>query len=199
MIVRFLAAVAGVVAILLPLVSVIRATGRARGSTVGSGAALRRWQAVLAVTLALVAVGVLLWQPLPVAQRGWLATLLLALGSLTYFPAIGLYLWGLAALGRNFGVSTFGGADVYAGHRLVRGGPFRFVRHPMYLAVILAAIGALLIFRTWAMVLFAPTSLVVIRRAGHEEALLEAEYGDLWREYARATPKWLPRLGRRGR
>ena len=41
----------------------------------------------------------------------------------------------------------------------------------MYLAVILAAFGALLIFRTWAMVLFSVLSLEVILRARQEDAV----------------------------
>jgi protein-S-isoprenylcysteine O-methyltransferase Ste14 len=68
----------------------------------------------------------------------------------------------------------------------------------MYLAVMVAAIGALLIFRTWATAIFVPMSWVVIRRANHEEALLETEYGDAWREYAEEVPKWCPGRGKRG-
>jgi protein-S-isoprenylcysteine O-methyltransferase Ste14 len=64
----------------------------------------------------------------------------------------------------------------------------------MYLGVMVAAIGALLIFRTWAMAFFAPMSLIVIRRASQEEALLEMEYGDKWQDYKREVPKWCPRF-----
>jgi protein-S-isoprenylcysteine O-methyltransferase Ste14 len=63
----------------------------------------------------------------------------------------------------------------------------------MYLAVLLAAGGALLIFRTWAMRVFTPLSLVVVQRAANEERLLAEEFPDEWREYSREVPKWLPR------
>jgi hypothetical protein len=43
MIVQYLAAVSGLVVILLPLGSVLRASKRAKGGAIGSGAALRRW------------------------------------------------------------------------------------------------------------------------------------------------------------
>ena len=64
------------------------------------------------------------------------------------------------------------GAELYQGHQLIKNGPFAVMRHPMYVGVLLAAIGALLIFRTWAMLIFVPMSLVVVGRANHEEKLL---------------------------
>jgi protein-S-isoprenylcysteine O-methyltransferase Ste14 len=61
-------------------------------------------------------------------------------------------------LGKEFGVSTSGGEDVYVDHHFIKGGPHRQIRHPMYLAVMVAVIGALLIFRTWAMAVFVTMS-----------------------------------------
>jgi protein-S-isoprenylcysteine O-methyltransferase Ste14 len=144
------------------------------------------------MTIGFIIFGILLWRPLPIELTGKLERAVLLLGSLFYFPAIGTYLWGWVTLGREYGVTTSGGADLYSDHRLVMKGPYQLVRHPMYLSVILASIGALLIFRTWAMVLFAPMSLVVIRRANHEDVLLEMEFGSEWREYKDDVPKWIP-------
>ena len=62
----------------------------------------------------------------------------------------------------------------------------------MYLAVILAAFGALLIFRTWAMVLFSVLSPGVILRAEREEGLLADEFGEEWNIYRQLVPGWLP-------
>ena len=192
-IVQFLAVALGLVAILAPVVRVLRSSGRVKGRTIGSEAFLRKWPAVAVTTVGFFVLGVLLWKPLPVEIPPSLEYVLLILGSLLYFPAIGLYLWGLATLGKEFGVSTVSGADVYADHRLVRRGPYRYIRHPMYLAVMLTAAGALMIFRTWAMVIFAPMSPVVILRANQEEALLEEEFAEAWRDYASEVPKWIPR------
>lgn len=191
-VIQSLAIASGLLVILLPLASLLRTLRRTKGRVIGSGSALRRWPGVGAVTLGFIVFGVLLWKPLPSEISGSLDCGLLVLGSLMYFPAISLYLWGLATLGNEFGVSTFGGAEIYADHRFVKSGPYRFVRHPMYLGVMVAAIGALLIFRTWAMAFFVPMSLIVIRRASQEEALLEMEYGDEWQDYKREVPKWFP-------
>lgn len=192
MIIRTLAVIAGLAAILAPLVRMIQLSKRSRGLTIGSGSSWRRWPFALATAGGLAAVGALLWKPLPLRFSPVIENILLGAGSLAYFPAIVLYLWSLAALGREFGVSNSTGADLYADHHLVRTGPYRWIRHPMYLGVLMAAAGSLLIFRTWAALFFAPLSLVVLRRASHEEALLSQEFSDEWQEYSGQVPKWLP-------
>jgi protein-S-isoprenylcysteine O-methyltransferase Ste14 len=192
MIIENLAVIGGLVAILAPLARLIISQGRDKGRTIGSGSLLRSWPADIVLTAGLVIIGVLLWKPLPIQFSVVMDRTLLILGSLTYFPAIALYLWGLAALGREFGVSNSTGADLYADHHLVRRGPYRWIRHPMYLGVLMAAAGSLLIFRTWAMLVFAPASLVVLRRAAREEALLSEEFSEEWQDYIQKVPKWLP-------
>lgn len=71
---------------------------------------------------------------------------------------------------------------------------FAIIRQPMYASVLLAAIGAFLIFKTWAMAVFLPMSLVVLARANREEKLLAEEFGDVWDEYVARVPKWFPRV-----
>jgi protein-S-isoprenylcysteine O-methyltransferase Ste14 len=193
MAIRFIAAISGLIVIILPLASLLRSSGRAKGRKIGRGSALRRWPAVAFITIGLIAFGALLWKPLPFELFGALDPIVLALGAIMYFPAIGFYLWGWITLGKFYAVSNTAGADLYSDHRIIKDGPYQHVRHPMYLAVILSAIGALLIFRTWAMVVFFPMTLVVIRRANREEALLEMEFGSEWREYQGKVPKWFPR------
>jgi protein-S-isoprenylcysteine O-methyltransferase Ste14 len=193
MTIKNLAVIGGLAVILAPLARLIISQGRDKSRTIGSGSFLRSWPASILLTAAWVVIGILLWKPLPLEFSVFTDRFLTILGSSAYFPGIALYLWGLTALGREFGITTTGGADLYSNHQLVRKGPYRWVRHPMYLAVLLAAGGALLIFQTWAMLVFTPLSLVVVQRAANEERLLAEEFPDEWREYSREVPKWLPR------
>jgi protein-S-isoprenylcysteine O-methyltransferase Ste14 len=75
-------------------------------------------------------------------------------------------------------------------------GPFRFVRHPLYLAALLAYIG--MAISSLSLISFALFILIFIFYnyiASYEEKLLEARFGDDYREYERKTGKWLPRVG----
>jgi protein-S-isoprenylcysteine O-methyltransferase Ste14 len=116
---------------------------------------------------------------------------------LLLFPALGLYLWGLRCLGRSFAASSGFGVRLPAGQRLVTQGPFRFVRHPMYLAVILAGLGGLLLYRTWAALFFAVMMLGMVQRARREEQALAEIFGAEWQAYARRVPPWIPRFSKR--
>jgi protein-S-isoprenylcysteine O-methyltransferase Ste14 len=98
-----------------------------------------------------------------------------------------------------FGVASGFGVRLYAGHRLITTGPYALVRHPMYLAVVLAGLGALLIYRTWSMLFFSFNMFGLVVRARREERALMAEFGEEWAEYARRTPAFVPRLGRSAR
>ena len=186
------AVVLGVIALSLPILSVWRSRTARRGRKLGSSPRLLQCPAVFAMAVAFVAGGILLWKPIPIGLDANLQFVIILVGSLLYFPGVVLYLWGFRTLGRMFGVSSSTTAELYEDHRLVDGGPYAIVRHPMYLGVLLAALGALLIFRTWAMVIFAPMALVVIVRAKREENLLAAEFGEQWQSYKDRVPAWVP-------
>ena len=192
--IRFLAILLGVIVLITPLRLLIRQSRRPKGRATGKAAGTRNWFGVLLMTIGFVAVGFLLWKPISLPVSDSILLLITLVGAVFYFPGVGLYLWGLAFLRTQFGVSGLLGAELYQGHQLTKSGPFALIRHPMYAGVLLAAIGALLIFRTWAMLLFMPMSLVVVGRAEREEKLLEAEFGEQWESYASKVPKWFPKL-----
>ncbi|MEJ2011734.1 MAG: isoprenylcysteine carboxylmethyltransferase family protein [Anaerolineales bacterium] len=195
--VRGLAVAAGLIVILVPLWRVWRRRRSRRGRMSGSQAFLTRWPAVFALAVAYVVVGVLLWKPLPLQMTVALQIAATLGGTAFYFPGVSLYLWGFVTLGSMFGVSGSMVSELYDEHELIERGPYAFMRHPMYLGVLMAAVGALLIFRTWAMVLYTPSAFGIIFRARREDQLLEAEFGDRWRAYQARVPTWLPGISRR--
>jgi len=80
--------------------------------------------------------------------------------------------------------------------RLVLVGPYRYVRNPMYEAVLAIILGQALLFGSagtavWAGVVFLAVLLFVLL---YEEPTLELEYGDEYREYRRNVRRWIPRL-----
>lgn len=138
-----------------------------------------------------------LWRPMPVALSRQLRHFALMVGSLLYFGGLALVLWGRLELGRMYNVSSSFGAQLYTQHRLVTSGPFAYVRHPMYLGILLTALGGIAVYRTWTF-LFLLTHFPALRvRARHEEQALAAAFGAEWAAYCRQVPGWLPRCKER--
>ena len=138
-------------------------------------------------------VGWWLWVPLPVQIDTLAKNWLIVLGTPFHWGGLALYAWGMQTLGRMFGASSTRGVRLHAGHQLITSGPFRFVRHPMYLGVILAAFGGLLIYQTQAMAIALVGSFGLALRAQREERVLAEEFEKEWTEYAARTPGWIPR------
>jgi len=190
---RRLGGVAGLATLAIAIWHMLRSVSRPAGRQTGTGARFLRVPLLILATLLFAAAMVWLWRPLPLALPAVVRWACSALGALIYFPSLGLYLWGLRTLGTMFGPSTGFGVRLQAEHRLVTTGPYALVRHPMYLAVIAAGTGGLLLYRTWAMQLFAVAMFGLIVRARREEEALAAEFGAVWDAYPRRVPGWLPR------
>lgn len=87
-------------------------------------------------------------------------------------------------------------APVAPTDRLVVGGAYRFVRNPMYVAVVTIILGQALLFQSLSLLLYA--AFIAAMMAGfvltYEEPTLAARYGEAYETYRRAVPRWLPRL-----
>ena len=68
------------------------------------------------------------------------------------------------------------------------------VRHPMYLGSTPAALGALLMNRTWTALVIAISLPGIILRARREEEALAAQFGQQWQDYAQRVPALIPRI-----
>jgi protein-S-isoprenylcysteine O-methyltransferase Ste14 len=80
---------------------------------------------------------------------------------------------------------------------LVQSGPYRFVRHPVYLGMTVALAGAAIAVRSWPgliglLLLFLPSE---IYRARAEERALVRKFGRKWERYAARTGFMLPFVG----
>ena len=76
---------------------------------------------------------------------------------------------------------------------LLQRGPFRYVRHPIYLSFLLIGTGFVLLAMN-VLVLLCLSLFVNVKGWNHEEAELERLYGDRYREYRTRTGAFLPRL-----
>jgi len=76
---------------------------------------------------------------------------------------------------------------------IVRGGPFRFTRNPMYLALCLLQIALGFFLNDWITLMFV-VSLALIFHYGvvlREERYLTAKFGEPYLQYKREVPRWI--------
>lgn len=177
------------------LYGVWRGTQRQAGRTTGlNNGWLRSWWFYLASSAIFFGIAYLGWRPLALNISPSTRTAMLIAGSLLYFPGMALLLWGRLALGKNYFVSTGFGAQLFSEHQLVISGPYAVMRHPMYVGLMLAALGSLLLYITWTTLYFACFAPFMFVRAWREEQALAAEFGEQWIEYCKSVPAFIPRL-----
>jgi len=100
-------------------------------------------------------------------------------------------IWGFVNIGRGTP------APMAPPRILVIDGPFRYVRNPMYIGFAVVILGEALAFRSWplagyALALLAGAHLIAVL---YEERVLTRTFGEAYREYCAAVPRWVPRLG----
>jgi protein-S-isoprenylcysteine O-methyltransferase Ste14 len=99
--------------------------------------------------------------------------------------------WARLALGSNWS----GMVTIKANHQLIRRGPYRFIRHPIYTGMLTALLATAITQRQVGGILgFAVVSFALYRKALREESFLTQEFGDAFAEHQRQTGMFLPRL-----
>jgi protein-S-isoprenylcysteine O-methyltransferase Ste14 len=100
-----------------------------------------------------------------------------------------LIVWTTVELGRQYSVYI----TLQQDHKLITSGPYRYIRHPRYLGVMLVALGMALLFRSWIALLALPFLLaLLIFRLTDEEKLLREEFGPQWEAYVQRSWRLVP-------
>jgi len=77
---------------------------------------------------------------------------------------------------------------------LVRHGPYRIVRHPIYLFQIIIVAGTLLLLPTpFSLLILFVLVICILLKTGAEERYLASIYGDEYRDYSLHTGRFFPR------
>ena len=102
-----------------------------------------------------------------------------------------LLVWVHVALGRHWSTNL----QFKASHRLITTGPYRWVRHPMYTALFSFFAGLGLLSDNGLILSLVVVAVIVISaRIPKEEAMMVAQFGDVYQTYMQRTGRLLPRL-----
>jgi protein-S-isoprenylcysteine O-methyltransferase Ste14 len=129
---------------------------------------------------------------------GWLATRVVSENSVVAVAGLlltagGLLfaVWARIALGANWS----GTVTIKTGHNLIRRGPYRWIRHPIYTGLLGSMIGTVMLQgEVRAFLGFALVLLALYRKAKREERFLSQEFGEGFAEHAKHTGMFLPRF-----
>lgn len=122
--------------------------------------------------------------PLPVWLR-WVGVALAA-------AAGTLFVWAVHHLGRNLTDTVVTRRE----HTLVTTGPYRYVRHPFYVACWLGAPGSGLAMANWFFLVVGGVAIgLLMARTRIEEAKLIERFGDLYRDYMKRVGRFVPWFG----
>jgi protein-S-isoprenylcysteine O-methyltransferase Ste14 len=115
------------------------------------------------------------------------------IGFVPLFVGGAVILWGAAHLRGNFALSI----ATKKHHTLVKTGPYRYVRHPLYSAVLVEAVGVSLLMANWFVaVMVAVFWIVLIYRTRLEESNLINRFGDEYKDYMTKSGRFVPSFRR---
>jgi protein-S-isoprenylcysteine O-methyltransferase Ste14 len=130
--------------------------------------------------------------------EGWLRTRLFLRTEFTDWMGVALTAWGcaFAIWARIFiGANWSGSVQVKVGHELMRGGPYRFVRHPIYTGLSVALLGTGIVKdRLSSLVGFVLLVAGFWVKSRIEEEFMRKTFGAEYEEYARRTGGLLSRF-----
>jgi len=154
----------------------------------------------LPITIALRVFGLMVWLGVFafLINPAWIAWSRLDLPEWARWVGVGmgaagdaLAYWVFSSLGNNVSPTVITRKE----HSLVTSGPYRWVRHPLYMMGLIGYLGFALLSESWFIALMAVITFVILSlRLPKEEARLIERFGSEYREYMRRTGRFLPKV-----
>ena len=127
------------------------------------------------------------WTVIPIS--GWIQWLgiVVAIGSIFFLIRVHQH------LDKQWSITL----EVQEDHKLITTGPYKYVRHPMYLGLFLYTIGLMMVsLDVFVILFFAFTIWVNYRRIPGEEQMLMEKFGDEYLDYIKRSGRLLPMFRR---
>ena len=133
------------------------------------------------------------WMPIPVLYRSYLSennwTAWFWIGAVISVLGLGLAIWARVYLGTNWSRSV----TIKRDHKLITGGPYSLVRHPIYTGLLTGFLGtAIAIGQVRGLVAFALIFAVLWYKLQLEERWMQQQFGKDYEQYAQRVPALVP-------
>lgn len=117
-------------------------------------------------------------------------------GVCIYAVAIFLRLWAVVSLGDQWSVHIIGKDKLSGNRRLIMKGPYKYIRHPVYLGIILEQVGIPLVFNLFytAIIIGCISVALQLAKSNLEEGEMQNRLGEDYKDYIRNTPRFNPFL-----
>jgi protein-S-isoprenylcysteine O-methyltransferase Ste14 len=113
------------------------------------------------------------------------------LGAALVVAGIGFAIWARRHLGKNWSAEV----TIREEHKLIRSGPYKYIRHPIYTGLLAAVLGTAIVVSEYrALVSLAIFVIGWTLKAKKEEGFLALEFGPTFEEHKRLTGFFLPPL-----
>ena len=157
---------------------------------------MRRKKELILVFLAAIGMGII---PLIYLVTDWLTPFIFSIpmafqfsGIFIYVVGLGFLFWVHLTLSHNWSPIL----EINKKHKLITHGPYKFIRHPLYLAFYIMVIGQWIATSNWFVGLFGFIlwSIFYFSRIEHEEKLMFNFFGKEYKKYMLKTGRLFPRF-----
>ena len=125
-----------------------------------------------------------------IINEPWILMFLEILGLMLYVIGYLCMAWALITLGHNY---QLGGSAPRSEDKMVTGGPYRLVRHPMYTAALSISLGLACLIQSWAFFcVFGIYLVLILLLIPMEEDGLQKAYSEQFIAYQQQTRKLIP-------
>ncbi len=127
----------------------------------------------------------------PITNSPNVSVLLMVIGYISVLSGFGISICALKDLGTSW--TSMLQYRIKKQQKLITSGIYKYIRHPIYLSVILELVGYELIVRSWLFVIFLIFSTAVfVYHIPKEENLLESYFKKSYKTYKTKTKKLIP-------
>jgi protein-S-isoprenylcysteine O-methyltransferase Ste14 len=145
----------------------------------------------------------LVWILLVIAfESAWLPVIfsfgkLLALGD--WLTWLGVFIMVSGVVFRRYAIAVLGKfftaiVQIHKDHQLIKAGPYRYIRHPSYLGILILALGNGIALANWISLLLciALPAISIVQRIKVEENELYYHFGEQYQDYRKITWRIIP-------